>query len=280
MENFLEKQISDEVLIEDAYLKAISLLSRDEIKISSFEDLYGKPRIEEDEAKVRRLEDAMKEGEIPESRRMKQLASVLEAIIHEQGELANWFGEDAFTIKTSRYDDIVNGVDEVVQFLESGSFSFLALGIDVTFSKNLEKKLQRVKKEILNGELATVQYFEDEENNIRRELKRIPRLVISIDYETVLELAELWLAGKSGALAAHDVQCQILEEIEKQCDLFAAFARRHGKNEVAEKYDHTADVIADIQMKKADTRQNSGKRDKAYHELMRGLGPVFGEKQD
>ena len=52
----------------------------------------------------------------------------------------NWLGPEATAIKSSRYDDIKNGVDNIVEFHKEEDFSssHLALAIDETFSHDVE----------------------------------------------------------------------------------------------------------------------------------------------
>jgi hypothetical protein len=75
---------------------------------------------------------------------------------------------------TSKFDDIVNGVDGVIEFLdneEESSQEHIALSFDVVFSSDEQRvihKLNRTKKEIENGKLTEVKYFEDSKGNKKR----------------------------------------------------------------------------------------------------------------
>jgi len=46
----------------------------------------------------------------------KDRSEALEEIINSQIESSNWFGENAMSQQLSRYDDIFNGCDVVVEF--------------------------------------------------------------------------------------------------------------------------------------------------------------------
>mgnify|MGYP001569067552 CR=1 FL=1 len=48
------------------------------------------------------------------------MATIMEAIIHEQIELNDWLGPDAETITPSQYDVIANGVDSIIRFQHEG----------------------------------------------------------------------------------------------------------------------------------------------------------------
>ncbi len=84
--------------------------------------------------------------------------------------------------------------------------------------KMLKKKFNCIKKEIEEGKLARIKYFVSEHMNIRGELKKVPRLVIGADRETVKELGELWINRDNKALEKHPIQFTLLKEILLQCE--------------------------------------------------------------
>ena len=91
----------------------------------------------------------------PEVTVQRQYATVMEAILLQHGELSEWFGEGAFTVKTTDFDDMRNGLDIIVSLPSiSSSPKRRHIGIDVTFSqRNLAKKLGRGYDEVCQGKL-------------------------------------------------------------------------------------------------------------------------------
>jgi hypothetical protein len=249
--------------IEDASLVAMCHEARkytkaDEIKIEDFKDLYGEKNIENDRLYVEGMEKKFKEDLTPEKKKLNQLAAVFEAIIYEHGELSDWFGPSAFMIKPSRYDDIKNGVDEVVEFqIDEYSASHLALAIDVTFSHEMQNKFERIKKENDTGKLTKVKYFNSDHLNIRGELSRVPRVVVGAEARTVKELGELWMEEKNKELGKHSIQFQILKEILMQAKVFSRYANQKGKSEIAGIYDKMAIIVEQIYKDKLKEQNNT-----------------------
>jgi len=256
--------------LEKAYKKALEIIERDRIKTDELADLYGAETIARDNAYVKKREEEFEISLSDADRQQRKLAAVFEAILHEHGEQSNWFGEAAVTIKTSRFDDIVNGVDEIVEFEEKAtSPSYLALAVDATYSTFPDHKLIKIKEEINKGELAQIKYAVAENTGFRGELNKVPRVVIGVSSRTVNELAELWLSKDNKVLANHPVQMQILEEVLMQAKAFAKYAENIGQPEIARKYEKTQAIITGVIEKKKNQQgfSDSGKRDDVFVSL-------------
>src|SRR5690349_11480567 len=96
--------------------KAKAVLEGAKIKEEKFADLYGEETVKRDEEIVKKKRAEFKRQSDEYSEDQKRFADIFEALILEQGELSNWFGENAITHKTSDFDDINNGVDAVIEF--------------------------------------------------------------------------------------------------------------------------------------------------------------------
>jgi len=271
MRENLESQVFDHITIDQAYTQAKRTFAGDAIKPERFADLYGPENVARDIAYVEEKERAFERSDSPEQKEAKKLATIFEAIIHEHAELSEWFGPDATTIKPSRYDDIRNGVDSIVEFQESpASASYLALAIDATFSPDTEAKFARIREEIDRGELTKVKYFASEHLNVRGELAKIPHVVVGADAKTSRELAELWLEKKHRALGNHPVQFQILEETINQLDMFERYATRVKQFEVAAIYGKTKKILERIYEEKLVTIEDTGERDEVFYAIQAG----------
>jgi len=151
----------------------------------------------------------------------KKLADILEYQIYLGINKHNWI-PFCRAIKTSDYDDIVNGVDMVVEYNNNESFGHLGLGVDVSFSKNLDKKFLRIKNEIdnfdgNNNRLAEIKYFKSERSGISGRLFGIPRVVAALDLGVMQDLTK-----RMDHVASHS----IIIEMQHQLETFKAYAMR------------------------------------------------------
>lgn len=230
-------------IIEAALKRSLEQLARDEIDPNNFRDLYGDTNVDTDLAEVQRLEQAIAREAISGDHESKKLAQVLEAMIHYHGEQSNWFGDDAETFKTSQFDDLKNGTDGVVEFVEENRASHLAFGIDATYGHYSDKKVGRILKRIKEGSIGRIKYFESDTTNFRGELTKVPLFVVAVNQQTVIEVAELWLDKENSKLAEHPIQMQILGELLEQAESFAEFARSVEQTDIARKYELIGEKI-------------------------------------
>lgn len=263
--------------VRSAYKKATEVLGQQEVSVRDFADLYGPEVIRADEQRVSDLERSFQEKAEadPQNKEVLEFAKIVEAIIIENTELSDWMGETAQTLPVSRYDDYVNGVDTIVELDEGdNSASHLVLGIDVTIASEMTKKLDRIKREIDQDELAKVKYFSSETLHFRGEMRNIPRVIVALDGHTAMELIDLWMQKTGGkkALADHFIQYQILEEIEVQLQMLCDYCLRLGKKELAGRYDRSLRLVKGIRAAKEETDRT---RDDAFFQLKTQLGSLF-----
>jgi len=235
-----QRKPDDSFVIKNAHEKAQRVLSENLIDPANFTDLYGEENVAKDLAEVSRLEDLFKNNET------QMTAEVMEAIFFEQSELSDWLGPHAETIKTSKYDDYINGVDLVAEFDNGETHSnHLALAVDITFgSATLGNKFERIKKEILADKLAQVKYFES--HGFKGTLLQIPRVVIGVENDRVKELAALWNQGKKKDLSEHPVRDLILKQISSQLEEFLALAIANNSNGAIKSYRKALQTVGAI----------------------------------
>ena len=271
MKNKFEERIIENLTLEKEFSKAKEVIKRDEIKLEDFEDLYGKENVQKDKEYVRKMEYLFNKERNSEKDNSSKLATIFESVIHEHGELSDWFGSSAFTIKTSRYDDIKNGVDEIVEFIEENKkFSHLALGVDVTIANETYSKFKKIIDEINQGKLAEIKYFKSDELGIRGELKNVPRVIISVEGKTVRELGGMWLEGKNKELSEHFIQYQILEEILLQSKFFSLYAEKKNQIKIKDTYEHLNKIIENIYQQKIQNKKEVNKtygKDRAFYTI-------------
>src|SRR5687767_1508774 len=115
MKNFENQGFEEKPFLGTAHEKAVKVLEDSSIEMEDFQDLYGTGNIRRDSEYVALREKQFQETDTADDIEQKKLADILEAILIERMELDNWLGPNAETFKTSKYDDIHNGVDSIVE---------------------------------------------------------------------------------------------------------------------------------------------------------------------
>ncbi len=272
MKNGFEGAALERLDFEKMHQKAAESIDDSRIEEEDFRELYG-DQVTTDLERVGRLEKQFAAHGSEESAEMKKVADIFEALVLDCGELNNWFGDNAFTIKTSRFDDYVNGMDMVLEFRgeEEGSASFLGVAADVTFTSDTTKKFDRIRDHIDKGELGKVKYFRSEHMNIDGQLSKLPEVVIGASKKTVMELANLWLEKNQEELAKHYAQIMVLRQMREQLETFSLYARSVGQQESADIYSSRIGIIDGILAEKAQIEREVGwnaDSDSVHSEIM------------
>lgn len=276
-ENNFGEKFENREIIEKAYEKSKDVIRKSALQEDSFVDLYGEDNVNNDKNYIAKMERVFEQDASEDQKYFKMRADVFEAILFEQAEMNEWLGKNVSTIKTTRYDDIKNGVDSIAEFQEEDRASHLALAIDATTSGDLNKKIERIKKEIEKGEMARIKYFFSEHVSKhqgfgRGEKVNIPRVVIGADRNVIKELSELWLENNNKELANHPIQFQILEEIIIQCGVFKNYAAKiqDGKDrtKIVNMYNKTQEIVKEIYDEKIKTiGDESFRRDDVFEAI-------------
>lgn len=244
---------------EKIYQKARNLIDELRVHEEDLRDLYGDV-VTQDIQKVKRIEDGFARNDSQENVEAKRLADLFEALVLDLGELSDWFGENAFTIKTSLYDDYVNGVDMVIEFRggEEESATYLGVAADVTFSSNATEKFEKIRGHIDNGELGKVKYFSSEHMETQGELTKLPEVVIGVSKKTVMELSELWITRNQKEMAKHYAQLMILKQMREQLETFSLYSESIGKTDLSALFKERLAIIDGILATKKEIERESG----------------------
>jgi len=177
--------------LEIAYKKAFDLLNRERINPNEFKGLYGDKILEKHSEYVAQRQQKFETTNTPEQIEAQKYAMVFEAIIHDQIDMNSWLGEHATAQKASWYDDLKNGVDEIIEFeqTEASPNAHLALGVDVTFGKGIFDKMNDIKMRIDGGNIGVIKYLLTD--TYRGEMKNVPRVVIGADMKNLNEIIKL-----------------------------------------------------------------------------------------
>lgn len=272
MRNLFEENSLRSIDIDSFHRNALKTMEQWKFDESKFNPPYSKDAIDADKLKAQELENTFQARLTPEQRELKKIADIFEALLLWHGEQSEWLGRSVATMKTSRYDDYVNGIDAVVEFQEvaPGTASYVGLATDVTFSEDTTNKFDRIFSHIDGEKLGVVKYFHSRHMNFHGQLSKIPEVVIGIEKGTVLELAELWAEKRFKELAEHPVQIMILTQIREQLATFALYAEGINKPELAVIFRSRLRIIDNILAEKAGLVEKTKYElnDKVYFSIM------------
>lgn len=244
---FFEQDPMFDKYLEEKYREALEDVAEFEINMDDFIDLYGKVAEEKDKRYVADKEKDFLESSTPQQEKSKKLATIFEVIVDQQIELNEWLGENAYTIKTSKYDDYYNGVDTVIEFDRDEGISHMAFAVDVTYSQNrVAAKIQRILKNIETGDLAKVKYFYSENMNFRGEVKNIPKLIVGADIDTIKDMLRLMDEGKKNELKNHKAKYQMVEMMRMQLEAYRDYAVKRGQKGVEKIFQNFLNIINNI----------------------------------
>ena len=215
----------------DWAMKKVDTINRDTtqgFQAPHFVDVYGTDTVLSDMHYVGNMRKKFSESSNESTEQTKKAADVLEAIIQDQANTNSWLGDGVTVKKTSAYDDIKNGVDAIAEYPDSVDGSrVLALGIDVTFGTNsIERKFDRIKKQIDEDRLARVKYFESNDGNFKGTRNNIPRTIIGLSIKNISDLARNWSSGEHDWLATHPAQFMLLQQIDEQLKHMITYAQK------------------------------------------------------
>jgi len=251
LNNYLEKKESfgNPLFVDRVFKKAEEAKAIDTTKMEDFSDLYD---VERDKAYVDRKEKVFAEKNTKKEEENKKIATILEAVLHEQIEQNEYLGENVTTISTCKFDDIKNGIDGILEIEdeENKTAEHLAIAIDATFNADINKKIERIKKAIEKGKLAKIKYFKSDFLDFRGEKSGIPKFVLGIDKKHLEGVAKLWINGQQKKLSQHPLQIVIFNEILIQTEYFQKYAESIGNSRIAKKYEEIYKIFQKIKEEK------------------------------
>ena len=229
-----------------AYKKAVELLDDERIDQRKFKGLYGDEIIKEHSDYVEQRRQKIKAADSPKKIEARKYATVFEAIIHNQVDMNGWLGEHATAQKASWYDDLKNGIDEIIEFeqTELSPTSHLALGVDITFSIGIIDKMNDIKARIDRGDIGVIKYLLTD--TYRGEMKNVPKVIIGVEMKNLNEIIKLWVDNKKRGLAQHRVKFMMLSQIMIQLNDFAQYAEKAGQTVIADSYGRVLKIVENI----------------------------------
>ena len=157
----IQERENEKMNLEAVYKRAVEFLDEERIDPSKdFKGLYSDEMIKKDSDYVEKRQQKFKADDTPEAIEMKKYATVFEAIIHDEIDMNGWMGMYATAKKASWYDDLKNGIDEIIEFeqTEISPSAHLALAVDITFSKDIYGKMNEIAARIESGDAGVIKY--------------------------------------------------------------------------------------------------------------------------
>jgi hypothetical protein len=218
-EKILEKFYREKgwVMDEQFNQKVVAIWKELRPKYKEFKKIYPLEEIKKDIEGVERIKSS--EDWIA---RTKDDPIILEYILMEGIEGADWLGANTIVTPTAEYDDIKRGVDFVVSFFDDKDETWHYLAIDATVksdeTKILREDILPTLKRLEKGELTKIKYFHstDPKDKEIGQLE-LPKVVIKLKGDMLKELVDTVNKSKrelAGHPASQDIKKQIREQIE------------------------------------------------------------------
>jgi hypothetical protein len=222
---------------------------------------YDEEEIRKDNQLVRQLREKPQEAD------KTQRGEIFEAIFETYTDMNGWFS-DMVVSKTFEYDDRVNHTDFVLNSqLDNSEEVFIAVDCTVTENQELiDKKVNRIGDEITKGKLSEVKYFKSsDEDDDKRRLKNIPRVILVLDQKNLKNLCEVTLglinqeSGANKKFAEYETQINFLLQmkiqLEKQREIFVFLKNKRDDypNEMLHSIEKAIKKISEIIREKKDS---------------------------
>lgn len=235
-------------IMTTAYQESIRLREQDMMDPDNFSDTYAPDLLNRcaDYVERREAEFEAQSIEDPNLIRAEVFGKTLEGILHDviqQGA----YGETVRSVATAKYDDYHGGIDEILERRTEDGTAQIGCALDFTFGKT-DKKISEIVNDIENGKQREVVFYESpfgDPPEIHGRLRGIPRIVVGLDAEHIVDIAEQWLASPE---AAKDNQLflLVLRQIMMQADVFSEVARKKQQTEIKSKYDQVRNSISKL----------------------------------
>lgn len=149
--------------------------------------------VERMKEKFEKGQDHMTDAEIKRAKENENRGEALEVIILDKGEELEWFGLGTRLSRTTKHDDIFNGVDGVAEFVSKEKTTHrVALAVDASMNSDfsaLKRKIDRnIRKITNNKDEIEVKYFKSAIDDFKGKLALIIPVVIGMEGKKANEL--------------------------------------------------------------------------------------------
>lgn len=240
--------------------------------------------VEDQEAYWRAQSQNMGPEKRAEQERMKDISDITESILIDRlsGSWLNTQKKDSnYQVNahpTCKLDDYKNGVDLVLEVIDmtKEQASHLGLSVDVTFAaeeKILDRKINKIVKEIKNGLRPQVKYFESTDGETKGSVD-IARCVLAISKKTVEDLFKLEKRSEHEKLEQHPVQISLVEQIKAQALFFLEMSETYGNQRLVETYSEILKNIDELETSRENSDEPIQVQRSTLKETYKGLSRI------
>jgi len=228
-------------VLDLGYKEALRILYETPILIEHFTTAYDEKQLEDD---INFVKDRKEEPEEVSS--SKKYAAILQAILYKSICKGNWIKE-AKIIKPSMFD-VLHNHEIIISWPNSveNEEEMPILTAEMVVEKVADERVKKIKNEIQKGKLGSIKYLEygttinNHSEKCREKKDNVPRLVLGVHRNLILELMNVWLTEPEKITAKiyknKILQSLILREIEIQLTYFKLFAEKKKHDHLVKKY--------------------------------------------
>ncbi len=224
--------------LDKAHVAAQEVIERQAIDPRELGGPYNQKDVFADIQYARDMEKKFEQDSDERVRTARKLSKIMEVALYEQVN-KGWFGSNAHAVLPSKYDDIKNKVDLITEFeiteANVSAHAQIPMGIDVTYSHDLKRKIHDIQGDIDSGQLTTVKYYKSPDGHMVGSLPKVPRVVVGMDEQSALVVARAWYE-KNPALKTDPLRDKVLIQVIDQCEAFERYAHTKGNQEAAKSY--------------------------------------------
>ncbi len=289
-----EKKLTEEESVE---IILSSESKEDRVNLNDFVDVYDEKVIRSDLNELdfykKRIEENERRGSDAEKRireKNKQRGLAFEMLMCDQAEFGEWFGENAMISRTSEYDDVINGIDIVVE-VDGEKARRIALAVDASITSNKEvvrKKITKNLKKINNKKTSSeVKYFQSKVlGEEKGKIKNLFPVVVGAERKNANKLFELFAKMKEERidaerkeflqkeLANHPLHYNFLEEIKVQLETYIKIFDDEEKKKECEDILLFVKEVIEEKEREGISLDNSLKEDLTYKNILEVCGEL------
>ncbi len=255
-----ERGLISPQLLKTAEENAEALRKQYSINLAPFmdEQVYGKEAVMNDLKKVLSLEEKFAANTSKSDLEAKRLSSIFEMYFVDAANTQKWFGDKTNIMRTTRFDDYINGVDAIAEFQDdSDKFGHLAMSTDLTFGHDASLgKIEEILRSIDGGEMARLRYFHSDAMGYTGQLRDIPKTILGMDRENLPEFVRLWTHQKDSP-EIKTYRDLMLTQLHDQLGFFTSYAdKRHGESVIRSKYARAHTIVGEFWKSQKIERRN------------------------
>ena len=203
---------------------------------------------------IKKKLESLTPAEVLRVENAKKIATIAECSV-EYAINTGWFGDNVNVTKTSKFDDIKFGVDEILEIKKEDSSSFMGLGIDVTYrgllSEQYKHKFFGLLRSIRSGYKPKIKYFTNHTGEKMKQFS-VPKTILYFNINDVKDFAIMikHIDEPSGADSFKNSpqKFAVMNQMIIQCEKMAAFAEE-SNNDIFKKYNDVVSSIKELALK-------------------------------